>query len=104
MTYIYVTYVDISWPPIFITWFKWTGIANLAVLDLAPIDCMQVEKGSRVDFYQRHTVEALLLPGICLLFAGIYLSGLFLLRRYFSNKMLVQAAVRLVLLARIKDS
>ena len=41
---LFVRYVDISWPSVFISWFKWTGIANLAVLDLAPVDCMQVSK------------------------------------------------------------
>lgn len=83
-----MTYVDLQWPPQFISWFKWTGIANLAVLDLSPVDCMGSKK--RISYYTRHTMESLLLPGIMVLFAVIYIVGMWTLRRYFSNKQVTQ--------------
>ena len=80
MLYIYVSYVEIKWPEGFVSAFKWTGIANLAILDISPVDCTR--PGKRIDFYQKHTYNVLIIPCVYVGFVAIYLVGVVVVRWY----------------------
>jgi hypothetical protein len=81
--YIYVTYLSIDWPSQFTSFFKWTGIANLAILDIAPVDC--IRPGNRVDFYAKHSFNVAIIPVV---FAGmvvLYFVGVVFLKLYYTK-------------------
>jgi hypothetical protein len=73
----YLTYVDVEWPIGFINFFRWTGIANLMILELAPLDCIT---GSRISYYSKITFHTLIMPMVALIFVTVYVSGLFILK------------------------
>lgn len=75
----YLAYVEVDWPTSFTNFFRWTGIANLMILELAPLDCIT---GSRISYYSKITFHTLIMPITALIFLTVYLTGMFLLRWY----------------------
>jgi hypothetical protein len=75
----YLAYVDVDWPTSFINFFRWTGIANLMILDIAPLDCIS---GSRISYYSKITFHTLIMPITALIFLAVYIGGSFFLKWY----------------------
>eukprot|EP00238_Polyblepharides_amylifera_P008541 CAMPEP_0196598512 /NCGR_PEP_ID=MMETSP1081-20130531/94362_1 /TAXON_ID=36882 /ORGANISM="Pyramimonas amylifera, Strain CCMP720" /LENGTH=2025 /DNA_ID=CAMNT_0041924217 /DNA_START=263 /DNA_END=6340 /DNA_ORIENTATION=- len=83
--YIYVSYINIKWPSGFISYFKWTGIANLAIIEVAPVDCIGGKNGSRIGFFPSYLFNILMIPMIFCIFVTIYLCGTITLRFYYAH-------------------
>jgi hypothetical protein len=62
-----------------VNFFRWTGIANLMVLELAPLDCIS---GNRISYYSKITFHTLIMPITALIFLSVYVIGLFSLKWY----------------------
>jgi len=78
-----LAYVDVDWPTSFINFFRWTGIANLMILDIAPLDCIS---GSRISYYSKITFHTLIMPITALIFLAVYIGGSFFLKWYLAAK------------------